>query len=88
MDEDCEASKYADSIGLPADFLRLAWREFRRQHADGDRAAKRQKSWPQTFANAVRSNWYKLWWLNGESYELTTTGKQAELAAQAKREAA
>ena len=36
------------------------------------------------FLNAVKDNWFKLWYLDAEnSWQLTTVGKQADLAAAA-----
>ena len=67
---------YAKDAGIPEDFLRLQWLEFRyRFQLPG---AKRYKAWPQAFGNSVRANWYKLWYCKDDgSYELSTTGKQA-----------
>jgi phage replication O-like protein O len=68
--------KYASEVGIPEDFLRLQWLEFRDRFQMA--GAKRYKSWPQAFGNSVRSNWYKLWFANPDgSYALTTTGQQA-----------
>jgi len=69
---------YADSIGLPRDFLHLAWLEFRAQHTAPN--AKRYRDWRQHFRNAVRRNWLRLWYLDGQAYALTTAGQQARLA--------
>lgn len=66
---------YASETGIPQEFLRLCWLEFvERNQASG----KRQKDWRAAFRNCVRGNWYKLWWIDGADYCLTTTGKQAE----------
>lgn len=70
--------KYADKIGLPLDFLRLAWLEFRRKHTDGSGKDKRQKDWRQTFQNYVEGNYFKLWFLDNGEYRLTTVGAQAQ----------
>lgn len=74
--EDDAVFTYAKEVGIPEEFLRLQWLEFRdRFQLPG---AKRYKAWPQAFGNSVRSNWYKLWYCKDDgSYELTTTGKQA-----------
>ena len=40
---------------------------------------KKYKDWEKTFANSVRQNWFKLWWLNeANEYELTSQGRQAD----------
>lgn len=69
--------KYADDAGISRDFLRLQWLEFKDRYTEP--GAKKQKSWPQTFRNSVRGNWYKLWYANNDGgYSLTTTGQQAK----------
>lgn len=73
--------EYAEKVGLPDDFVQLAWYEFGRQFGEGGvKATKRQKDWRQTFRNYVEKGYLKLWWLNGDAYELTTAGKQAQRA--------
>lgn len=72
---------YADRIGLPRDFVALAWRWFKARYA-----TKRQtgvKGWRQTFRNAVEGNWPKYWFqADDRSWQLTTAGKQAKLDAE------
>jgi len=68
--------EYATSVGIPEDFLRLAWLEFRDRMID---SGKRYKDWRAAFRKYVRSGYLKLWWVNADGkYELTTAGKQAE----------
>jgi hypothetical protein len=69
---------YADRAGIPLDFLRLAWLEFRRKHLESGGKDKRQKDWRQTFRNYVEGNYLKLWFLDGGEYRLTTVGAQAQ----------
>lgn len=78
---------YADGVGIPADFLRLAWLEFRHRYTQPD--AKRYRDWRGVFRKAVRGNWLKLWWLDPASnqYGLTTVGLQAQRAHQERRQA-
>ncbi|MBQ0797558.1 phage replisome organizer N-terminal domain-containing protein [Zhongshania sp.] len=68
--------KYAADAGIPDAFLTICWIEFVERNTASN---KRQKDWKAAFRNCVRSNWYKLWWLDGDCYCLTTTGKQAEI---------
>ncbi|QDQ25310.1 replication protein [Chitinimonas arctica] len=67
--------QYAEQAGIPRDFLRLCWCEFRDRHSDG---VKTYKDWRAAFRLCVRADWYRLWAENqqGEKY-LTTAGKQA-----------
>lgn len=72
---------YAERVGLPDDFLLLAWREFQDRYSDGTKP-KRYRDWRAVFRNAVRGNWFKLWWHDGNGYALTTAGMQAAKAHQ------
>lgn len=70
---------YAYQVGLPMDFIRLAWREFRARYSEPH--AKRYRDWRSVFRKAVRGNWLKLWYAtNDGSYALTTMGMQAQRA--------
>ena len=65
---------YAEKVGIPYDYLLLAWEEFRERMA-----GKRQKDWRAHYRNAVRANWFKLWWMrDGGECALTTQGEQAK----------
>lgn len=80
--EDDAVFAYADRIGLPVEFVGLAWEWFKSRYAE-----KRQtgvKGWRQTFRNAVEGNWPKFWFQadDGE-WLLTTAGKQAQAARDA-----
>lgn len=71
--------KYADDSGIPLDFLALSWIRFR----DDMRERKTRKiNWRAHYRNAVKGNWYKLWWIapDGEC-KLTTAGEQARRAS-------
>lgn len=73
---------YAERIGLPAQFIGLAWRWFKARYADKQQGGVR--GWRQTFRNAVESNWPKLWFQADDgSWQLTTAGKQAKVDAEA-----
>jgi hypothetical protein len=75
--DDDQVFVYADEVGIPADFLRLAWAEFRGRYTEPN--AKRYIDWRSVFRKAVRGNWLKLWWVDGQgAYTLTTAGAQAQ----------
>ncbi len=77
---------YAEEVGIPDDFLRLAWVEFRHRYSQPE--AKRYRDWRTVFRKAVRGNWLRLWFVDGEGrYALTTVGHQAQ-RAHAERRAA
>lgn len=70
---------YAANIGLPDEFVSLAWFKFKnRYQADANYTKKKYADWRQTFLNAVEGNWFELWYCNKEGlFQLTTTGEQA-----------
>jgi len=68
---------YADDAGLPVEFVRLAWVEFRARYSEP--GAKRYIDWRRVFRKAVRGNWFRLWYAtNDGAYALTTQGAQAQ----------
>lgn len=77
---------YAETVGLPPEFVGLAWAELKRLRIDTD---KRQADWPRVLRNAVAGNWYRLWFVaEGGAYSLTTQGQQARRWHEAAKQAA
>ena len=77
---------YADEVGIPSEFLRLAWLEFRTRYSQPE--AKRYRDWRAVFRKAVRGNWLRLWFVGSDgSYGLTTVGHQAQRANEERRAA-
>lgn len=74
--EDDPIFAYSTEAGIPMEFMRLCWLEFVERNRE---SGKRYKDWRAAFRKCVRGNWYKLWWLDGEQYMLSTNGKQAEI---------
>lgn len=75
--EDDSVFTYAEQTGIPADFLRLQWCEFKDRYTMP--GAKRYKAWATVFNKSVRGNWFRLWYADSNgSYALTTTGQQAQ----------
>lgn len=75
--EDDAVFVYAEDTGIPQDFLRLQWCEFKDRYTLPN--AKRYKAWPIVFGKSVRGNWFRLWYLDGNGkYTLTTQGQQAQ----------
>lgn len=69
--------EHAERAKVPRDFLRLCWLEFREINRQG---GKRYKDWRAAFRNCVRSEWYKLWYTDGEgNVSLTSKGNAALL---------
>ena len=81
--------RFADDAGIPVEFVRLAWFEFRRDFGDGGKSAKKRQAgvrgWRQHFDNAVRKGWYRLWAFDrqGECY-LTPAGIALQREAEAR----
>lgn len=69
---------YASEVGIPDEFMALAWVEFKHRYTQPD--AKRYKDWRAVFRKAVRGNWLKLWHIVDDTYRLTTVGQQAQRA--------
>lgn len=75
---------FAEDAGIPREFVALAWREFAIKHRD---SGKLQKDWRAHFRDAVRRNWFKLWWCPpAGGCELTTSGVQVKRERDAERE--
>lgn len=76
--------QFAKDAGIPREFVALAWREFAIKHRD---SGKLQKDWRAHFRDAVRRNWFKLWWCPpAGGCELTTSGVQVKRERDAERE--
>lgn len=71
---------YMASTGLPDDLVMLAWEKFKDRYTDDlNYCRKGYIDWRATFMNALRDNWFKLWFVSGDgSYSLTTVGQQAQ----------
>jgi hypothetical protein len=68
---------YADATGIPLEFLRLHWMEFKERYSMPD--AKRYKDWRAVYRKSVRACWFKLWYLRADgACGLTTQGEQAK----------
>jgi hypothetical protein len=72
--------EYAAKIGLPPEYIALAWSWFKSEMAE---RKTRQANWRGHFFNAVKGNWPKFWFVDDAGgWGLTTKGKQAQRAAQ------
>lgn len=71
--------EYAETVGIPMEFLRLHWLEFKARYSAPD--AKRYKDWASVHRKSVRGNWFKLWFIAPDgAVVLTTVGEQARRA--------
>lgn len=84
--EDDPVFDYAEEAGIPMDYMRLCWVEFKQRYSQPN--AKRYKDWRAVYRKAVRGNWFKLWRVTSDGYALTTEGMQAQRVLEAKAVAA
>lgn len=72
--------KYVDGVGLPMEFVQLAWDVFKAEHGpDGIHERRMQADWRRHFLNYVTKGYYRLWYANAEGqFALTTQGVQAQ----------
>lgn len=71
--------EYAAKVGIDREMLVVCWQEFKAAHLQ---SGKTQADWRAHYRNAVRRNWYKLWFLkDGSIAQWTTQGEQARRAA-------
>lgn len=74
--DDDPVRSYCAKAGIPADYLRLCWFEFKARYLE--QTEKTYADWRAVFRNSVRQNWLKLWFFDQDGqYLLTTAGKQA-----------
>lgn len=68
---------YADKVGIPCDYMRLAWAVFRDRHLEA--GSKTYADWRAAFRNYVKRGWLGLWYVDDQGgYRLTTAGQQAQ----------
>ena len=82
IEENDPIFEYASEAGIPSDYLRITWVEFKAEFMAKD---KKQKDWRAHFRNFVRKNYYALWWIENGEYKLTTRGQQAMTAMNNKK---
>ena len=77
--------RYAAEVGISPEMLAACWSVFKRKQLAPAVTTGKLKSyadWRATFRNAVRENWYELWFmLEGEDARWTTKGEQARRVA-------
>lgn len=68
---------YASDAGIPVEYLRATWVEFKTEFSE---KSDKKKDWRAHFRNFVRKNYYALWWVDNGEYKLTSRGQQAVTA--------
>lgn len=75
---------WAGKVGLPRDWIALAWWAFEGRYTTGSGAAKKYTDWRAAFRDHVQRDFLKLWAINRDGeYYLTTAGKQAQMEMRA-----
>lgn len=72
--------RYAEGVGLPMEFVQLAWDVFKAEHSPGGANERRMQSdWRRHFLNYVSKGYYRLWYADAlGNFTLTTQGIQAQ----------
>lgn len=72
-------NNYMQSIQLPDQLEAIFIAEFQRRYLEDPQSkGKKYIDWMAVACNAVRGNWFKLWWLDADgNYQLTAAGNQA-----------
>lgn len=66
---------WAEKAGLSDEMLSIAWVLFRERYTEDEQyKRKRYKDWPGHFCNAVKGNWFKLWYEGDAGTQWTTQG--------------
>ena len=71
--EDDPIFDYAFDAGIPVEYLRATWVEFKTEFSE---KPDKKKDWRAHFRNFVRKNYYALWWVDNGEYKLTSRGQQ------------
>jgi phage replication O-like protein O len=73
LPDDCIVFKSASKLNIADEWLHLCWLKFKDEHLTNQ---KRQSNWITTFNNCVKSNWYKIWWMdNNNQLALSSQGR-------------
>lgn len=73
--DDHHIRRWSADAGVTSEMLQIAWVKFRERYTEGEKGkGKRYKDWPGHFATAVKDNWFKLWFADGEGVKWTSNG--------------
>lgn len=73
--------EYAKKVGLPEDFVMLAFQVFKDRYTNGEKGKRKTYSdWRAAFLNCIKADWFRLWRVDADGrYSLTSAGLQADL---------
>lgn len=78
--------QYAEDSGITNDMLGLCWVRFVDEHTEGARKSKKYKDWTQTFANCVKDNWFKFWYVKDGEVVMSSQCEMFKSAYEAKKQ--
>ena len=71
--------QWATELGLPEHWVEYAWKRFKEAYVNNPNYAQTTyKDWRAHFRNAVKQNWYKLWFIKDDKFFLTQNGQMVE----------
>ena len=77
--EDGIVASYASKVGIPSEFIALAWYSFTANYLPSKKA---YTDWDRAFLNCVRAGGYGIWYTDHDGqYQLTTKGLQCQREA-------
>jgi hypothetical protein len=66
---------WANDVGITIEMLQIAWIEFRRRYTESEKGkGKKYKDWPGHFANAVKANWFGVWFIDDSGVKWSSKG--------------
>lgn len=73
--DDHSVRAWAHDVGITLEMLQIAWIEFRRRYTETEKAkGKKYKDWPGHFANAVKANWFGVWFFGDNGVQWSSKG--------------
>ena len=80
--DDHSIKAWATDAGIVSEMMQITWVLFRERYTLDERAkGKRYKDWPGHFANAVKGNWFKLWYTGDDGRPAWSTVGMTHKAA-------
>ncbi|SDH82574.1 hypothetical protein [Paraburkholderia phenazinium] len=76
ISEDDPIYEWAKKVGVSEEMIAIGWAVFKGRHVEDE--TKRYADWRAHFRNAMKNNWYRLWYISSdETCALTTVGEMA-----------
>jgi hypothetical protein len=80
--DDHHVRRWCADAGIGAEMQQVAWVLFRDRYTKDEKAKnKRYKDWPGHFENAVKGNWFKLWYMGNDGQPVWSSDGMTHKAA-------